>query len=288
MGWRHRLIKFFPCIALRFGQGVSTGEDIGQSYVDLDAVAQEPPRLIALFVGNQLTSHELAQAGRLPGEGSQQWSSAISPLKELMESANSSLTVSYVHGGGMAAQLLAALTKEAASTPAGVRPLGDVVAYGCKSGAEGVRFLGGLADAQAYLAQRAATRPAGATDVLMVCSQAPAAEHADELLLPGMPSSLGMAVKKEVEELRALHDTVAAAARPYVLVYASEDDGAGAARKRLVLERGNKVPCDALCLTKAHTLEGFAVGLVLVVTLLLGLCCMYQLDGPSRFETARD
>ncbi|XP_023551342.1 uncharacterized protein LOC111809189 [Cucurbita pepo subsp. pepo] len=46
--------------------------------------------------------------------------------------------------------------------------------------------------------------------------------------------------------------------------------------------------CDELCQIKSSLLEGLFVGLVLLIILLSGLCCMMGIDTPTRFETPQD
>ncbi|GAA0139184.1 transferase [Lithospermum erythrorhizon] len=51
---------------------------------------------------------------------------------------------------------------------------------------------------------------------------------------------------------------------------------------------GNSTMCDGLCQIKSSLLEGLFVGLVLLVILISGLCCMMGIDTPTRFETPQD
>ncbi|GAA0168238.1 hypothetical protein Leryth_003841 [Lithospermum erythrorhizon] len=52
-------------------------------------------------------------------------------------------------------------------------------------------------------------------------------------------------------------------------------------------ESGNST-CDGVCQIKSSLLEGLFVGLVLLVILISGLCCMMGIDTPTRFETPQD
>ncbi|CAL5437710.1 unnamed protein product [Camellia sinensis] len=46
--------------------------------------------------------------------------------------------------------------------------------------------------------------------------------------------------------------------------------------------------CDGVCQIKSSLLEGLLVGIVLLIILISGLCCMMGIDTPTRFETPQD
>ncbi|KAL3615860.1 hypothetical protein CASFOL_040154 [Castilleja foliolosa] len=46
--------------------------------------------------------------------------------------------------------------------------------------------------------------------------------------------------------------------------------------------------CDGVCQIKSSLLEGIFVGIVLLIILISGLCCMMGIDTPTRFETPQD
>ncbi|KAL6506592.1 hypothetical protein OROGR_024773 [Orobanche gracilis] len=50
----------------------------------------------------------------------------------------------------------------------------------------------------------------------------------------------------------------------------------------------NSTACDGVCQIKSSLLEGILVGIVLLVILISGLCCMMGIDTPTRFETPQD
>ncbi|KAK2980863.1 hypothetical protein RJ640_003090 [Escallonia rubra] len=50
----------------------------------------------------------------------------------------------------------------------------------------------------------------------------------------------------------------------------------------------NSTTCDGVCQIKSSLLEGALVGIVLLVILISGLCCMMGIDTPTRFETPQD
>ncbi|KAJ7980609.1 2-C-methyl-D-erythritol 4-phosphate cytidylyltransferase [Quillaja saponaria] len=50
----------------------------------------------------------------------------------------------------------------------------------------------------------------------------------------------------------------------------------------------NSTFCDEICQIKSSLLEGVLVGIVLLIILISGLCCMMGIDTPTRFETPQD
>ncbi|KAJ9153297.1 hypothetical protein P3X46_026751 [Hevea brasiliensis] len=46
--------------------------------------------------------------------------------------------------------------------------------------------------------------------------------------------------------------------------------------------------CDEVCKIKSSLLEGVLVGIVLLIILIAGLCCMMGIDTPTKFETPQD
>ncbi|XP_050219347.1 uncharacterized protein LOC126669825 [Mercurialis annua] len=50
----------------------------------------------------------------------------------------------------------------------------------------------------------------------------------------------------------------------------------------------NSTTCDEVCRIKSSLLEGVLVGIVLLIILISGLCCMMGIDTPTRFEAPQD
>ncbi|KAF2314583.1 hypothetical protein GH714_027769 [Hevea brasiliensis] len=50
----------------------------------------------------------------------------------------------------------------------------------------------------------------------------------------------------------------------------------------------NSTICDEVCKIKSSLLEGVLVGIVLLIILISGLCCMMGIDTPTKFETPQD
>uniref|UniRef100_A0A2C9UFW7 V-type proton ATPase subunit S1/VOA1 transmembrane domain-containing protein n=1 Tax=Manihot esculenta TaxID=3983 RepID=A0A2C9UFW7_MANES len=50
----------------------------------------------------------------------------------------------------------------------------------------------------------------------------------------------------------------------------------------------NSTACDEVCKIKSSLLEGVLVGIVLLIILISGLCCVMGIDTPTKFETPQD
>lgn len=85
----------------------------------------------------------------------------------------------------------------------------------------------------------------------------------------------------------------------YTALYVSDPFGSVQHRPYQGLERflaegafGNRsmnaTICDGVCQIKSSLLEGILVGIVLLIILISGLCCMAGIDTPARFEVPQD
>jgi len=83
--------------------------------------------------------------------------------------------------------------------------------------------------------------------------------------------------------------TILYASQPYVLLENPSD----LPLARYLAEKTNTTKpilekCDVECQLKSTLLEGVFVGVVLLIILISGLCCMMGIDTPSRFEAPQD
>uniref|UniRef100_A0A3B6IMU4 V-type proton ATPase subunit S1/VOA1 transmembrane domain-containing protein n=2 Tax=Triticum aestivum TaxID=4565 RepID=A0A3B6IMU4_WHEAT len=105
--------------------------------------------------------------------------------------------------------------------------------------------------------------------------------------------------KSEGELLSELVSVLKMSGARYTVLYASEPYGllentSNLPLARYLAEKTNTTTksglgkCDGECLVKSSLLEGTFVGLVLLIILISGLCCMMGIDTPSRFEAPQD
>ncbi|VAH93206.1 unnamed protein product [Triticum turgidum subsp. durum] len=105
--------------------------------------------------------------------------------------------------------------------------------------------------------------------------------------------------KSEGELLSELVSVLKMSEARYTVLYASQPYGllenlSNLPLARYLAEKTNTTTksglgkCDGECLVKSSLLEGTFVGLVLLIILISGLCCMMGIDTPSRFEAPQD
>ncbi|KAH7677573.1 hypothetical protein IHE45_07G093400 [Dioscorea alata] len=102
-------------------------------------------------------------------------------------------------------------------------------------------------------------------------------------------------VKSEGEILRELVNFLDQSGASYSMLYVSDPYTSlqylpNLSRSRILAENtsGNSTTCDGVCQIKSSLLEGFFVGIVLLIILISGLCCMMGIDTPTRFETPQE
>ncbi|XP_047087572.1 uncharacterized protein LOC124699292 isoform X2 [Lolium rigidum] len=131
---------------------------------------------------------------------------------------------------------------------------------------------------------RMGRNPGGKTDLIVFCNggfkDLDNAKSEGELL-----SELVAVLKKSGAKYTVLY-----ASQPYGLV----EKTSNLPITRYLAEKTNTSTepglggCDGECAVKSSLLEGVFVGLVMLIILISGFCCMMGIDTPSRFEAPRD
>eukprot|EP00243_Klebsormidium_subtile_P002572 TRINITY_DN15199_c0_g1_i1.p1 TRINITY_DN15199_c0_g1~~TRINITY_DN15199_c0_g1_i1.p1 ORF type:complete len:319 (+),score=47.13 TRINITY_DN15199_c0_g1_i1:545-1501(+) len=236
------------------------------------------PALLLVFVGQQIRTKHLG--------GPEPIENALAPLKKVLVDSESSLVLPYVTLSTKRAHLAVALQQGLSRAAYQGAQIGQVAIAGPCAAALAETELISTADVRAYLGKRAEEREAGSTDVLVVCSSAAAGEGLSE----------ADALVGEVGELADVHEAVKETTSDYLAAYLTDpSDGTRLGRTHRVLQAlnedpaaGNATTCNELCKTKAVIIETALIGLLLIVILLCGLSCEFQLDTPTKFEVARD
>ncbi|KAB5569577.1 hypothetical protein DKX38_003370 [Salix brachista] len=165
-----------------------------------------------------------------------------------------------------------------------------------------VMFCGGpltfltITNMQDYLASRMEKRPSGHTDLVVFCYEG--SNSMKGLDQPQSESEIFSELISSVEILGAKYSAlyVSDPFRSIQLPYHQElerflaESAAGNASM-------NFTHCDEVCQIKSSLLEGVLVvsfrvslssGIVLLIILISGLCCMMGIDTPTRFEAPQD
>ncbi|XP_073114471.1 uncharacterized protein [Elaeis guineensis] len=151
----------------------------------------------------------------------------------------------------------------------------------CSVNGQNLKKLQGLHSVHDFLASRMETRVSGQTDLIVFCNGG--SKESDHT-----PS--------EGEVLSELISSLEQSGATYTILYASEPYRSFQYPTHLSLSRFlaedtstngsfNSTFCDGVCQIKTSLLEGIFVGIVLLIILISGLCCMMGIDTPTRFET---
>mmetsp|Transcript_28303 Transcript_28303/g.90153 ORF Transcript_28303/g.90153 Transcript_28303/m.90153 type:complete len:240 (+) Transcript_28303:161-880(+) len=231
------------------------------------------PDVFVAFMGSQLRTGDIF---RLASRGS------VKPLQDALVASNSSVAFPYIareegteslassllgafmeNGGAGRVAVSAGCTREAVAA-ADAMPGAEVWAGHEMDGHSLKEFL----DSQSGL-------PGGHTTILLLCS-------AEETLA------------EEMRELLAVATALQQSSAHGILLFASEQGpGAPAPNRRGLADwRSYGVEYDCgpgtVCRSQVYVLEGLIVGVVFLIALLSGLCCMGVLEGPSKFEHAEE
>ncbi|KAG5416115.1 hypothetical protein IGI04_003682 [Brassica rapa subsp. trilocularis] len=136
-----------------------------------------------------------------------------------------------------------------------------------------------------HLLSRKETRKEGETDLVVLCS-----EGSESNSQSGQSHS-------ERESISELVSSVEQSGSKYTALYVSDPYWYTSYKtlQRFLAESGTgnstvgvATTCDELCKFKSSLLEGILVGIVFLLILISGLCCMAGIDTPTRFETPQD
>ncbi|XP_043691855.1 uncharacterized protein LOC122642445 [Telopea speciosissima] len=242
--------------------------------------SQQSVDVALVFVGRELQSSDISRNKR-----------ANPDLLDLLEvsfmRSNFSLAFPYVAASkeeSMESSLMSGFT-EACGHQEG---LGDIAFLeSCSVEGEDFKKLADLHSVHDYLLSRMENRRKGQTDLIVFCH--------------GGTNSLNKLeqIPSEGEALSGLISSVEQSGARYTVLYASDPyrsipNPSYVALERFLAERsaGNGsasiTSCDGVCQIKSTLLEGVLVGIVLLIILISGLCCMMGIDTPTRFETPPD
>lgn len=141
--------------------------------------------------------------------------------------------------------------------------------------------LSNLQSVHDYLASRTEKRAKGEADVVVFCQEG--LNSVDELHQP----------RSEGETFSGLVNSMDQSGEKYAVLYVSNpfksiQYPSYREVERFLQESTNSTTCGEVCKIKSSLLEGLLVGIVLLIILISGICCMMGIDTPTRFETPQD
>ncbi|KAF8398622.1 hypothetical protein HHK36_017553 [Tetracentron sinense] len=242
---------------------------------------QHPLDIALVFVGRELQSSDIS--------GNKHADPAlIDSLKVSFTSSNFSMAFPYVatpeEKETLENSLISGFT-ESCGNGLGVSDVAFMDS--CSLEGEDFKKLADLHSVHDYLVSRKEKRLKGQTDLLVFCN--------------GGSHSLGELdqTRSEGEILSEIVSSVEQSGDSYTVLYASDRFRSNQYPPYKELQRflaegafgngsANSTICDGVCQIKSSLLEGVLVGIVLLIILISGLCCMMGIDTPTRFETPQD
>ncbi|CAN6921019.1 unnamed protein product [Brassica oleracea] len=240
---------------------------------------EEPVVDVALvFIGRELLSSDVSSKRNSEP-------SLVNTLNGLFTSSNFSLAFPYIAAPEeerMESLLLSGL-KQACPHNVGVSNI--VFSDSCFVEDGTIQKLSDLQSFKDHLLSRKETRKEGETDLVVLCSEG-----------SGSNSQSGQS-HSERESISELVSSVEQSGSKYTALYVSDPYWYTSYKtlQRFLAESGTgnstvgvATTCDELCKFKSSLLEGILVGIVFLLILISGLCCMAGIDTPTRFETPQD
>eukprot|EP00270_Netrium_digitus_P013192 TRINITY_DN4358_c0_g1_i2.p1 TRINITY_DN4358_c0_g1~~TRINITY_DN4358_c0_g1_i2.p1 ORF type:complete len:330 (-),score=83.49 TRINITY_DN4358_c0_g1_i2:804-1793(-) len=230
---------------------------------------QQQPDVIVAFLSREMASDDITHIVTSDVMTSERMVDPLRPVKEAMAMANSSLTAPFVAEAALDSPLVSLVVASFVEKTNGQGTV--AVSSSCA-----VRELGAASvftsteEMRAYLREKASSQEAAEKSLIVVCS--PVAQESDHMM--------------QLAEEGAVLDDVLASVRvfsPRFLGLYMSDLAANqdAAAQRRVLA---STVCGTKCHLKATLLETLFVAIVLLITLVSGLCCLSGVDTPTRFE----
>ncbi|PIM97362.1 hypothetical protein CDL12_30167 [Handroanthus impetiginosus] len=243
--------------------------------------AQQSKKFAFLFVGTELQSLDISRPSKTDP-------ALIDLLKDSFSNSNSSFAFPYVAAGEEKVAIESSLVSEFADACQHKFGISRVVLVGsCSVEGENFDKLNDIHLVYDYINSRIEKNSDGHMDLIVMCPGGYlSSQDSDQ---PHSESSILSELLNSVNQLGVKY-TVLYVSDPYRSIQHLSHQGL----ERFLAEgtagngSANFTVCDGVCQIKSSLLEGILVGIVLLVILISGLCCMMGIDTPTRFETPQD
>ncbi|KAJ6798554.1 Uncharacterized protein M6B38_209815 [Iris pallida] len=235
---------------------------------------QQDVDVALVYIGRKLQSSDISKTKHVD-------STLLNLLKDSFTSSNVSIAFPYVAMSDGKDTLENSLINGFAEN-CGQGLLANHIAYmdSCSLNGDNLKKLHGLQSFEAFVGSRMEAKASGKTDLIIFCDEV--SEESD-------------AAQSEGKILSGLVNFLERSGAAYTVLYAS-DSYRSSKYPHLALGRflaegnasGYSTVCDGVCQIKSSLLEGIFVGIVLLIILLSGLCCMMGIDTPTRFEAPQE
>ncbi|XP_047182833.1 uncharacterized protein LOC124849034 [Vigna umbellata] len=237
----------------------------------------KPLDLALLFVGRELQSSDLSMNKHSD-------SALLDLLKNSFARSNTSVAFPYVSASEdllLESTLVSGLSEACGDGT----EIANVAFHGsCSVGGTNHEETTALHSIQDYLTKRMEDSHRGKTDLVVFCNGgSQALKNVDR-------------AQSEGEVLSKVISSVEESGAKYAVLYVSDPSRSIRYPSYRDLQRfleesaesTNSTACDEVCQLKSSLLEGIFVGIVLLIILISGLCCMMGIDTPTRFETPQE
>ncbi|XP_010480094.1 PREDICTED: uncharacterized protein LOC104758837 [Camelina sativa] len=234
--------------------------------------------VVLVFIGRELLSSDVSSHRNSDP-------ALVNTLKNLYTASNFSLAFPYIAAPEeerMENLLLSGL-KKSCTHNVGVSNI--VFSDSCFVEDETIQKLSNVQSFKDHLVARKEMRKEGETDLVVLCSEG------------SESSSQSDQTHSDHEIISEVVSSVEQSGTKYAALYVSDPYWYTSYQtlQRFLAETatGNATvnattTCDELCKFKSSLLEGILVGIVFLLILISGLCCMAGIDTPTRFETPQD
>lgn len=234
-----------------------------------------------LFVGKELRSRDISR----PIKADQ---SLMNSLRGSFWNSNFSLAFPYVALPEENEAMENYLISQFIDTCGNNLEMGSIaVLESCTVEGETFEKLKDISAVQDFMFSKMEKKSRGEANLIVVCHGASPSQSVTEV--PHSEGEFFSHIMSSIEQLNAT----------YTALYVSDPLGSVQHRPYQGLERflaegavgnrsTNSTICDGVCQIKSSILEAILVGIVLLIILISGLCCMAGIDTPARFEVPQD
>ncbi|KAL5765325.1 hypothetical protein ACOSQ2_017919 [Xanthoceras sorbifolium] len=243
-----------------------------------DKQSSQSVDIALVFVGKELQSSHISGNKHADPD-------LVNLLKDSFTSSNFSMAFPYISASGedTMESLLVSEFREACGND--LRISNVAFSESCSAEDGNVLKLADLHSVQDHLLSRIESAPKEQADLVVFCNEGSRSmEQLDQPL-------------SESEIITELIVSLEKSGAKYAVLYVSDPVRSIQYPSHRELERflaegaaGNvsATICDEVCRLKASLLEGVVVGIVLLLILISGLCCMMGIDTPTRFEAPQE
>lgn len=225
-----------------------------------------------VFVGKELLTSDISRSDHLDP-------TLISLLKQSFKSSNVSVAFPYIATSNekntLENSLISGFT-ESCGKDLGVKNIAYMES--CSLEGQNLKKIGGMRSLKDYISTETESGVTESTDLIIFC---------------GANAEDAIHTESEGQVLSEIVDLLEKSGSTYTVLYASDPYRLYPYPSQLAMRflaednsSSNSTRCDGVCQLKSSLFEGLFVGIVLLIILISGLCCMVGIDTPTRFETA--